>query len=1039
MSSAIGGGDDAIEGLATYRVLFDFVGDGENELGIREGEVVTGPADEHGEWLWATNSVGETGYVPRNFVEPTTVADVDPSSGGTRGTEAGRPMSSLHQGAQDEGDAQAGSALATDDDFVIVDAARLGTGAATAGMAEQHQHQHQHPNSVIRCVNYVELPDGSIIDLPLEATDSILSIKLRVQEKRGIPVERQILIFAGKSLSDKALVGDYDVPGGATFKLVEAAPKIVAEAQAATAAVASPGGPLDGTPGAQLPVAESEPAPQMTILQKVAQEIIETEKGYVESLELLTKGYFEPLSKRVGTAQEVLSEEQCKMLFSGVKQIWQLNQNLLGKLMQEGVDGDLGAVFLQFAPFMQLYKEYLDHADVAMHELNTILQHPQQGPRLQAFCANLPQQLDSLLIKPVQRLPRYRLLLKELLKQTDKATAKAGGKMDSTTAEHRRNTDLALKKIEAIAHKTNKSIADKHAVAESLALFKKWEGMLPDQNALHRRLLLEGQIDFVTVDEDGKIKWKTKHLMLFNDCVAYYHDSGVMMRLRGPRIRHLLTMPVEVASVPAHFPNKATSFAIVSEEEEVNPCDGQLVRKLGKGGATWYIKTRDLASRMKWYTALQQASDAYKAEDHPPLEFKTLRPELRDLPRLGEPDLPNGLPCGWVALVPSDGSAPEVVYLVMYQQQVANHLTFGLHCFADDDCETRVRLDLDTALQIKASFDVGYVDTASFELRSRRRRPGGSGNAETYMHVIMTFRCPTPSGREIWVRQLAKAVQHEIVLWKQTQAAKAVKAREERELRQREEAAAKAEEDRVALEHARQAQEQALQRHARSQSNSSSRNMDLAAVVADSSSVRDSEVPVIPYARPSSGEASPRREAPRVPALAPAPAPAPLYSAGTAYPAYPAASSYPNSSSSSSYPKPRVRVKATINPVANAGPTPAVAPAPAPAAAAAAGAATESEEDELQRALRESMEPKYLPVSMRAAGLAGPSSNWNGAADAAQAWDPQPRIVRVKSNPIRAKSNWRKKVYVMLQELIFSNFPLQTLATTFDSYDGMVV
>ena len=98
---------------------------------------------------------------------------------------------------------------------------------------------------------------------------------------------------------------------------------------------------------------------------------------------------------------------------------------------------------------MRLYKQFLDHKDNVQATLDSVLSDETRGPRLRTYCdffrpegtlhvskwgsyclfsahfrTMLPHScfigtLDSLLTRPAQRLPRYSLLLRELLKQMD--------------------------------------------------------------------------------------------------------------------------------------------------------------------------------------------------------------------------------------------------------------------------------------------------------------------------------------------------------------------------------------------------------------------------------------------------------------------------------------------------------------------------------------------------------------------------------------------------------------------------------------------
>ncbi|NXX27551.1 PKHG3 protein, partial [Nicator chloris] len=176
---------------------------------------------------------------------------------------------------------------------------------------------------------------------------------------------------------------------------------------------ASPGGWLGARGGHPL-AAFRGPGAKPSYLDRVVQEIVESERTYACDLRSIVEGY---LGKIIDAEEPVLRPEQVSALFGNIEDIYELSSTLLQNL--ESCANDPVAVAVCFVTRSQefaIYTQYCNNYPSSVVALTECMRSKVQARFLrecqERLCHTLP--LGAYLLKPVQRILKYHLLLQEI-------------------------------------------------------------------------------------------------------------------------------------------------------------------------------------------------------------------------------------------------------------------------------------------------------------------------------------------------------------------------------------------------------------------------------------------------------------------------------------------------------------------------------------------------------------------------------------------------------------------------------------------------
>ena len=185
----------------------------------------------------------------------------------------------------------------------------------------------------------------------------------------------------------------------------------------------------------------------------VINEIIDTERVYCDKLLAVQEVIIEPLQKN-GIIDTVEMHGQ----FGYWTVICGIHKEMLDNMLAAREAGTLkmGVVFHKYSHYMKVYKEYRVNFEVALTRRAALMTSNKRFTDLIESAQNNPRcggsGIESLLIGPVQRLPRYRLLLTELLKFTPSDHEE----FDAVTKSLAKISELASDNNEAIRNRENK-------------------------------------------------------------------------------------------------------------------------------------------------------------------------------------------------------------------------------------------------------------------------------------------------------------------------------------------------------------------------------------------------------------------------------------------------------------------------------------------------------------------------------------------------------------------------------------------------------
>ncbi|XP_050990950.1 FYVE, RhoGEF and PH domain-containing protein 4a isoform X7 [Labeo rohita] len=247
-------------------------------------------------------------------------------------------------------------------------------------------------------------------------------------------------------------------------------------------------------------------------LYKIANELLQTEKAYVARLNLLDKVFYTKLLEEA--KKDTFPMDVVKNIFSNITSINTFHSQFLlpdlEKRMGEWTTTPrIGDILQKLTPFLKMYAEYVRNFDHAMELLKL---WTDRSPPFKAIILEIQGQevcgcltLQHHMLEPVQRVPRYEMLLKDYLKKLPQ--------------DHidRRDAEKSLEIIAMAATHSNTAIRKTENLKKLLEIYE----MLGEEEDVvnpSNELIKEGHILKLAARNTSAMD---RYLFLFNNMLLY--------------------------------------------------------------------------------------------------------------------------------------------------------------------------------------------------------------------------------------------------------------------------------------------------------------------------------------------------------------------------------------------------------------------------------------------------------------------------------------------------------------------------------------
>jgi hypothetical protein len=331
--------------------------------------------------------------------------------------------------------------------------------------------------------------------------------------------------------------------------------------------------------------------------ERIVQEILSSEQKYVASLDVIVTTFLEALER--SRAESGLQHDDIKAIFGNIRVILACNRQLLADLEQSrrnascAADTIIGNVFRQVVEYLRLYIHYVKNYAASSSVLRRLYRDNAAFAREMAQLeSGTSLSLKDHLIMPVQRIPRYILLLHDLHRNT------WPGHNDYETL------GVAVDKMRQLAEQVE------YAQNKESNIIRITEIQAQLRSAPTIQLLQPGRVfikeDAVMFRVDGDSGFKARQAFLFSDLLLLAKASVRKQTDRPYRAKTVLSLGTISSLREVKISHQTAAAAHVSTSKAVGVTVGGGARNFMMAAATEQATSDWLSDLLKCVVALDK-------------------------------------------------------------------------------------------------------------------------------------------------------------------------------------------------------------------------------------------------------------------------------------------------------------------------------------------------------------------------------------------------------------------------------------------------